>query len=639
MLRPGRPTPFRPRFLIGVVLVWTLLAFLPVIRNDFVNWDDFRMFLDNAAHRGTWEDRLRGAWASHRLGEYMPVTWMSYGLDRSLWDTAASGYHLTNLLLHAMTALAVMALASRLLRHSLGTETGDRDSSLWIGATVAALAFAVHPLRVEPVAWISARGTVLGGLFLVLSVLAYVGGSERAGAAGRMPAGWLLGSLVLFAASLLARATGLVLPLVLVVLDVYPLRRIGGGPGRWVGRAVRAAWIEKLGFVLLAFLTVPMAYLARGEEVGDFWHFGYEPAIALTWGVYSLGFYVLKTLVPGGLGPVYPMPEAQDPMVPAVLLSLAVIAAVTAGLVVLRRRWPGAITAWTVYFILIAPLSGILPFGRLRGVADRYTYVACIGWVIVAGGAATLGWRRVRNGHLKPAWARAIGVAVLGILVGWSMLSWQQAKIWRNGITLWGWAEGVHKNSPVVQNNLGWAWAHAREFERAETHARRAAEAWPNNPTVLQTLARILAAQRRYEESAEILRRAVEVEPRWPEGRTDLGSVLYEFGQTGQAVEQLQRAIRLDPEEARAHDYLGRALTAEGRLQEAEMHLRRAAELERSAWPRPDPLDPTKAAPPTSFPLSEPASGGFRPYRRRVRAGEDRAPGRRPAGRSARRSR
>jgi Flp pilus assembly protein TadD len=550
----------------------------------------------------------------------MPVTWMSYGLDRSLWDNAAWGYHLTSLFLHAMTVLAVMALAHRFIRHSLEPTPWDDSPGVWIGATVAALSFAVHPLRVEAVAWVSARGTVLGGLLLVLTVLVYVLGWERGRASGRIPTAWLAGALALFALSLLARATGLVLPLVLVVLDVHPLRRLGGGPGRWLGRPVWPVWIEKIGFAALALLTVPMAYLARGEEVGDFWQFGYEPAIALAWGVYSLGFYVLKTVVPGTLGPVYPMPDSHDPMVPALLLGLAVIAAVTAVLTVLRRRWPGALTAWIVYGVMIAPLSGILPFGRLRGVADRYTYVACIGWAIVAGGAAAMGWRRVRGGDLKRAWAGAAAVAVVGILIGWSVLSWQQAKVWRNGITLWGWAEGVHRDSPVVQNNLGWAWAQAGEFQRAEVHVRRAAQAWPHNPAVLQTLGRIVAAQRRYEESAVILHRAVEVAPRWSEGRTDLGSVLYESGRTGPAAEQLQRAIQLDPDEARAHDYLGRALRAEGRLQEAEVHLRRAAELD-GASPPDEPPGAAKGGPRTPPLRREPAGGGIRPYRRRAGAG------------------
>jgi hypothetical protein len=607
-------------FLIGAVLGWTLLTFLPALRNDFVNWDDFRMFLDNAEHRGPWEDRLRAAWASHRLGEYMPITWMSYGLDRSLWGDAASGYHLTSLVLHALTALSVMALARRFILHALGPGEEGRDSGVWLGATVAALAFAVHPLRVEPVAWVSARGTVLGGLLLVLSVLVYVIGWERGGRTARIPGPWLAGSLGLFAASLLARATGLVLPGVLLVLDVYPLRRLGGGAGRWVGPAVRPVWLEKLGFIVLGLLTVPMAYLARGEEVGDFWHFGYEPGVALTWSVYSVGFYILKTVIPGVLGPVYPMPQAHDLMLPALLVSFAAAVAATAGALVVRRRWPGALVAWLTYLIVLAPLSGILPFGRLRGVADRYTYAACIGWAIVAGGAATLAWRRYRSGASKPAWAAVAAVGVVGILVGWTVLSWHQTKIWQNGLTLWGWAEHVHGDSPVVQNNLGWAWAHAREFQRAEVHARRAAGAWPNNPTVLQTLARIVAAQGRYEESADILRRAVEIAPRWAEARTDLGSVLYEDGEPVKALEQLQRAVRLDPENERAQKYLGRSLLALGRRGDAEVYLRRPAELEGSSAPGTEEARPAPG----------PVSGGFRPYRRRARALP--RPPRRPAG-------
>ncbi|HEX9708465.1 MAG TPA: hypothetical protein VGB42_00595, partial [Candidatus Thermoplasmatota archaeon] len=214
-----------PCLLGALVAVWTLLTFLPTVWNDFVNWDDPRMFLDNPYHRGPWPARLRNAWSSHLLGEFMPVTWMSYGLDRSLWDLHAPGYHLTNLLLHVLAALAVYALARRLLHHALGAEAPDRGrAAVDVGGAVAALVFAVHPLRLEPVAWVSARGTVLGGLLPLLSVLLYVRGWERGRALGRVPGTWLVGSALLFAASLLARATGLVLPVVLVVLDVYPLR-------------------------------------------------------------------------------------------------------------------------------------------------------------------------------------------------------------------------------------------------------------------------------------------------------------------------------------------------------------------------------------------------------------------------------
>jgi Tfp pilus assembly protein PilF len=400
-----------------------------------------------------------------------------------------------------------------------------------------------------------------------------------------------------------------------MVLDVFPLRRVGG-PSTWFGPAARAVWAEKLGFGLLGLLTIPMAYVARGEDVTAFWLGGYDPAIAITWGIYSLGFYVWKTLAPGNLSPVYPMPEGEAPMVASVLLSLGLVLSVTAGVIAIRRRWAAPMTAWIVYILLISPLSGILPLGRLRGVADRYSYVACIGGAIVAGGAVTLGWRQFRSGDLRRLWAAAAAVGILAVLVGWSVLSWQQTKVWRNGITLWGWAANIHGKSPVVHNNLGWAWARAGEYERAEVHARLATEILPNSATALQTLGRILAAQGRFEESAEVLRRAVELAPRWAEGRIGFGSVLYETGDARQAVDELQRAIQLDPVEARAHYYLGQVLLREGRRDEAEPHLARAMELQRGLRPVPveEAVGKTGAWPAL---LPEPEAGGFRPRRRR----------------------
>jgi uncharacterized protein HemY len=590
------------------VFLWTLLTFLPILKNDFVNWDDFRMFLDNEDHKGPWEGRFWAAWTTHRLGEYMPVTWMTYAIDQSLWQEHAEGYHLTSLLLHAATAPAVLALARRLLRLALGPGP-EGSAGLWGGAMVATLTFAVHPLRVEPVAWASARGTVVGGLLLVLSVLVYVDGWEHRRAAGRVPFAWLVGSLGLFAASLLARATGLVLPLVLLVLDVYPLRRLGGTTG-WFGRTTRPVWAEKLGFGVLGLLTVPMAYLARGDQWGDIWRFTYDPEIAVISGVYSLAFYLWKLIIPGDLSPVYDMPDADDWMLGPVLFGLGTVLGVTAGALAVRKRWPAILTAWVGYLILIAPVSGMLPSGRLRGVADRYTYVACLGFAIVVGGAATLVWRAYRTGRLQRFRAELIGAAIVLVLLSWSVLSWQQTHVWRSGVTLWGWAALVSPDSPVIQNNLGWALARAGDFERAETQVRRATEAWPNNPVVLRTLGRILAAQGRSEEAAETLLRAVEIAPRWPDLRVDLGSVFDESGATDRAVAHLERAVKLAPQEARNHAFLGRALAKVGRNQEAEQHLRRAAELNHQPWM--SDLAPGTGVENLESGLGPPA-GGFRP--------------------------
>jgi hypothetical protein len=584
------PAPLRSRFLVGIVLVWTLVAFLPVVRNGFVNWDDPRMFLENPYFREPWPARLRYAWTSHLLGEFMPVTWMSYSLDRSLWDLHAPGYHLTNLLLHVLATLAVFALGRRLLGHALGAD-GPGRAAVDVGAAAAALLFAVHPLRVEPVAWVSARGTVLGGLLLVLSVLVYVAGWERGRKTGGVPSTWLAGSLVLFAASLLARATGLVLPAVLVVLDVYPLRRLGGQPGGqsggqpggqpggWSGPAARRVWAEKAAFAVVGALALPMGFLARGEEVGDFPRAGWDPVIALAWAVYSTGFYVWKTVGIGTLSPMYAMPTREAPMLSAVLLSGATAAAITGVLVATRRRWPGALAAWVTYLILLGPMSGLVPFGRLRGAVDRYTYAACLGWALVAGGAVALGWQAFRDGRASPARSALLGGALVTLLLGLSVVSWRQAAVWRDGVTLWTRAVAVVPGSPVARSNLGTALAARRDFAGAAAQYREAAREWTSQPGAFQNLGRALAADGRFAEAVEPFRRLVELRPGWAEAHLDLGTVLYNLGEVDGAVAAFSRAVELDPASLRAHESLGTALWRQGRQAEAARHFDRGAAL------------------------------------------------------------
>jgi Flp pilus assembly protein TadD len=566
------------------VAVSTLATFLPTVWNDFVDWDDPRMFLSNPGHRGPFLAEVRYAWTSHLLGEFMPVTWMSYAVDRLFWGLHAPGYHLTNLLLHVLAALAVYALARHLLRHALGADRPGH-SAIDVGAAVAALVFALHPLRVEPVAWVSARGTVLGGLLLILAVHAYVTGWERSRETGRVPPRWLAASLGLFVASLLARATGLVLPLVLLVLDVYPLRRIGWPPAGWWSAKARRVWAEKGAFVVIGVLATPMGFLARGEELGDVHRAGWDPLVSLAWGAYTTGFYVWKTVGVGTLSPLYPIPTREDPMVGAVLSSMATAVAVTAILIATRRRWPGALAAWVAYLILIGPTSGIVPFGRLRGVVDRYTYVACLGWAMVAGGAFAVGWRAWRDGRAGTLRTALVGGALLAVLLTWSVVSWRQAAVWRDGVTLWTRALTVVPESPVARSNLGTALAKRRDFAGAAAQYREATRWWRDEPGAFLNLGRALAADERSAEAVEPFRRLVELRPGWAEGYVDLGTALYNAGETSEAVAVFTRAVELDPRSVRALESLGTALWRQGREAEAAEHFRRAAALG-SATPR-----------------------------------------------------
>jgi tetratricopeptide (TPR) repeat protein len=330
-----------------------------------------------------------------------------------------------------------------------------------------------------------------------------------------------------------------------------------------------------------------MAVVARGDSDRPFWQFEWDPPVALAWGVYGGAWYVWKTLWPTGLAAVYRMPTREDPMAGHLLLAAGTVAGLTLGLVGLRRRWPGALAAWVAFGVLIAPVSGLVPFGRLRGVADRYTYAACIGWALVAGAAWALAWEApwVRRARGRRA---LVAACVVAVLFGWSAFAWSQARIWRDSVSLWRWTVAVVPDSPLAHYKLGWALAYAGELDTAEVHVRRAADAWPEHPEVLQNLARILARRGRLEEAAAVLRRAVAVAPRAAGLRADLGSVLEASGELDRAADELQGALRLDPGDWRAHEYLGRVRARQGREAEALVHRRRAAEQRGAVSPAAD---------------------------------------------------
>jgi len=568
----------RPAWLLGsLVAVWTLIVFLPTVRNGFVNWDDPTYFLENQYHQEAWPAGFLHAWNSHLVGEYMPVTIMTFSLDGSLWKMHAPGYHLTSVVLHVLASVLVFVLARHLLSHALGAGPPG-GVSIDVGAAVAALVFAVHPLRVEPVAWLSARGTVIGGLLLVLTVLVYVTGWERGRSAGRIPARWLAGSVAVFSAALLARAPGLVLTAVLVVLDVYPLRRLDPRPWLWRGAAARRVWLEKVPFAVISLLAVLMGFVARGNEVGEL-EGVWDPVVAVAWAIYSPGFYVWKTVVIGTLSPIYSMPTRDDPMLLQVSLSALTTLAITGILIATRRRWPGALAAWIVYLIVLGPISGIVPFGRLRGVVDRYTYASCIGWALVAGGVVALTWRARAEGRASTLRVIMVTGAVVIVLAGWSVVSWRQIDVWEDGVTLWTRAVAVVPRSGVARSNLGTALAARGYYATAARHYQVAVREWPAAAGAYRNLGRALAADARFAEAEPPFRRVVELRPNQAEAHLDLGTVLYNLGRVDEATASFTRAVELDPRSARAHENLGTALRRLGQEAEAASHFQQAGAL------------------------------------------------------------
>jgi tetratricopeptide (TPR) repeat protein len=422
----------------ALVVLATLAVFLPALDAGFVNWDDDENFLRNPHYRGLGPQQLRWMLTAYHMGHWTPLTWLTLGLDHALWGMDPRGYHLTSLLLHAGSALLVYVLALRLLRRALPAATGEVD--LRIGAAAAALLFAVHPLRVESVAWVTERRDVLSGTLFLAAALAYLG---SAGDAGRQRGRWYAGALLLFAGALLSKASTLTLPFVLLLLDIYPLRRLGGAAG-WVTPSARRVWLEKLPFLALGALTAVVAFRALAP-------LGNTPSLAqlpvplrAMIGIYGLASYLLTTLVPLDLSPLYQFP------VGVTWLHFAIVIAGFAVSAAAWRRWPAFAAAWGLYVVTLLPVLRLVQGGP-QVVADRYSYLACLGWALLAGAAAARRWGGTRVARaLLAAWIAALG-----------MLTWQQAGVWHDSVTLWSHAVAVNPESRAAHANL--ARAHAAE--------------------------------------------------------------------------------------------------------------------------------------------------------------------------------
>jgi tetratricopeptide (TPR) repeat protein len=422
-----------PRWLPPVVVaVVTLAAFLPTLGNGFASWDDALNFLDNPHYRGLGLAQLGWMFTTFHAGHYIPLTWLSLGLDYLLWGMAPAGYHLSSLLLHAATALAFYFLALRLFRLALPPTTPP--SALRWGAALAALIFAVHPLRVESLAWATERRDVLSGLFYVLALLCYVKAATAPEAApARLLPRWYGLSLACFAAALLSKSIVVTLPVTLLVLDVYPLRRLGGAAG-W--RPPRP-WLEKLPFFALSAAATVVAFLAllplgNTRSLGDL---GIGARIFLS--VYGLAFYVFKTLVPLDLSPLYPL------AVHITWWHFAVVIAATLIAVLMRRPWPAFTAVWLVYAITLGPVLGFFHNGP-QAVADRYTYLACLAWALLLGAAAA---------QPRP-WARAVRALLCAAIIVLCLLTWQQAAVWRSAVTLWSHAASLGSAGRAAHANL-----------------------------------------------------------------------------------------------------------------------------------------------------------------------------------------
>jgi tetratricopeptide (TPR) repeat protein len=548
--------------LAAFLAVATLVTYSPVWQCDFVDFDDTDYVTENAhVQKGLTRESVAWAWTTTHAANWHPLTWLSLELDAQVFGLHPLGFHLTNLLLHLGNTLLLFGLLARM--------TG----AVWRSAFVAAL-FALHPLHVESVAWVSERKDVLSTLFGLLALWAYTRYAETP------RIGWYVLIVLFLVLSLLAKPMFVTLPFLLLLLDYWPLCR-------WQPKGKTAAtscpairevvplsrlMVEKIPLFCLGVASCAVTAWAQ-EQGGTVTDLADLPLAArLANALVSYVQYLEQTVVPVNLAAFYPYPiDGLEPGWVAAAAGLLLL-----GLTVLLlwywRQCPYLAVGWLWYLGTLVPVIGLIQVGQ-QARADRYTYIPLIGiFLLSVWGLADLARSRQRQ------WALAcLGCLALVCLM---LISWNQVHYWQNSFLLWERDLKVTGGNVVAHWNMGWLLHKEGKTEEAIRHWNAALAIQPSLLRAHYQLGKALLEKGDLSGAVGHLEQVVLSRPDIAPGHHALGQALLRQGELTRAVRHLQEAVSISPEVAAYYDDLGQVFLLQGRWEEAAEAFRMAGELE-----------------------------------------------------------
>jgi Flp pilus assembly protein TadD len=472
-------------------------------------------------------------------------------VDYCIWGLVPRGYHLTNILIHSLNgALAVWVTGAVLgawrRRREGGMSTEDhaeadplKNWAIPFGALLAGVLWAIHPQRVESVAWITERRDVVSGFFYLSCIACYLRSHEPS-RDERGRGHWSLAAQLCCLAAVLSKATAVSLPVVLLVLDVYPLGRLTGSIRTWRAHPQREVFAEKLSTIVFALFGIGVGFLGqlRGGALRTLSEVGLLDRLALVG--HAVIFYLMKLAVPADLTPMVPRPVPLNPLALRFLGSGLAALGITVALVALRRRWPGGLAAWVCYIAAVLPVSGLLTIGD-ELVADRYSYIASLIVAVAFGCIAAWAWERF-NSHAARSCVGLAGVIAVAVCTGTAR---EYMPAWHDSVSLW----------------------------------EHAVKVTPNNAKALTNLGGSYALLYRYNDALKVLDAAVKAAPRAVKGHYNRGRVLLDLGRTSEAEQAFATAIRMDPNYLWAHEWRGASLLRLGRSDAAIAEFKRALQI------------------------------------------------------------
>ena len=544
--------------------VW--VVFGRTLHYGFVNYDDDLYVYKNPIVTGGLNPH-EIVWVSthdNGLGEWFPLTDISHMLDWQFYGLNAGGHHLTNVLLHTATAMLLFLVLRKL--------TG----AFWRAAFVAAV-FAVHPLRVESVAWVVERKDVLSGLFFMLTLWAWARYAQKRSrdmnlkpdteSASRAinPRRWTLDyflALIFFALGLLSKAMLVTLPFILLLLDYWPLNRLSfSAPGArrrrfqvWAGLI-----LEKVPFLLLSAAACVATILTQKHT------FLAIQGITLSWraenALLAYTDYLKHMIYPVGLALIYPNPGTNLPL-GNVGLSALILFGVSIGVIVGQRKHPYLLVGWLWYLGMLVPVIDIMQAGD-QARADRYTYLPQIGlYVLITWGVVELcnSWR-----YRRIVMGFAAAVILAGLLVG----AYVQTGYWKDSVSLWKHTLACTPDCFLARNNLGLALADQGKLDEAIQQYDQALQLNPTSAYAHNNKGNVLLKHGKLPEAIQQFEWALQLNPNYPEPCYNMGIALADEGKLDEAIRYYEKALQIKPDYADAHHNLGVILADQGKLEEA----------------------------------------------------------------------
>jgi Flp pilus assembly protein TadD len=563
-------TRYRSEIIVSLFLiVSTLAVWWQVRHHEFLNFDDNDYITENHHVQAGWTiEGVVWAFTTRFHRHWHPVTWLSHMTDCQFFGLNPGWHHLSSVFFHMVNTLLLFFVFRQMTR------------AVWRSAFVAAL-FALHPLHVEPVAWVADRKDVLSTFFWMLTMWVYVRYAERPGFTRYVLV------LIGFILGLMAKSMVVTLPLVLLLLDYWPLGRFEFGQsfaGQSIGArkftdagrqripAFRVVWEKALLFLMIgAFAVVAVLVMHRGRTLGSAMGAFWPRKDLIAGSLVHYISYIGKMFWPLDLATPYPealMPPGWQVGGAGLLLLCISFLAFWQG-----RRRPYLAVGWLWYLLTLVPVIGLLRSGP-QVIADRYTYVPLIGLsIMIAWSVPDLlaGWR-----HGRTALVVSAGIVLLVLM----MSAWHQVGHWKNSVTLLTHTVNMTADNWLAHNNLGVALKDQGRFEEAISHYAEALRIDPAYAVARSNLGIALAEQGKFEEAIEHFSEALRIQPNYEEAHYNLGLALAKQGNVQEAIRHFSEALRIKPRYEEAHYNLGVALAKQGKLQEAIEHFSEALKIQ-----------------------------------------------------------